>query len=141
MTITADQLANGLSSYLESEVVPLYSGGKQIAIATATIYARKKADTILAAIVGSQLLESLGLVNNQGSIDAGELRLLFDALAESMNIHAGGKLEIDVWPFSGLAFNASDLQKLYSYIVPAGAARPAAVPVVTSGAPVAEVPK
>ena len=125
MKVTTTHLVDGLIAYLDSEIIPNMGViSHQLAAGMVIALVRKKGLAQLDTLLGNQFVLALGVVDDQGLVDAD---LLADALKESMGQYANGKYVLEtkdlLGKFGGLmskwdsfAFGADDVDSAREYI-------------------------
>lgn len=109
--VKPSQVADGIITFAESEMLPALDGWQLWAASAALILASQRAELIVNVLLENKIVSALGLVGKDGMID-------IDAAAEAMKETAKkrGKLEIDLPAFGKVKFSESDFDKLLGYI-------------------------
>ena len=111
MMYNANQVINGLIKYADSEVMTkLPVSGKWI-MGTAINLASDKINNVVETLANNSAAKMLGIVDENGNIDA-------DALIEAMRASAEkyGKMTIEVPIIGKLTFSSADVDMLKTYI-------------------------
>lgn len=111
MTYNADQVMNGLKSYVEAEVMgSLPTSGKWV-VGTIAALATMKAHEIIEELEENQFATMLGIIDENGNIEVDDF---MEALRESAMKY--GKLSIDIPLIGRMTFSQTDIDKLRMYI-------------------------
>lgn len=112
MKYNSEQILNGLISYADHEIIDkLPTSGKWV-VGTAIGMMSNKAEVFVENIKANTIVQMLGIVDEDGMIDA-------DTLISAMRSSADkyGKISVDVPLIGRLSFSSSDVDSLRSYIV------------------------
>lgn len=110
--VSIESIERGLARYIDQELMPSIKadGIKGFAIGTAAALLVKRSGGILREYAKSPLLQQMGLVTTDGSIDLDALRE-----AAASNIPASG-LVVDLPMGITMRFQAGDVDSLYKMI-------------------------
>lgn len=110
--VSIESVERGLARYIDRELMPSVKtdGIKGFAIGTAAALLVKRGGGILREYAKNPLLQQMGLVSPDGSIDLDALRE-----AAASNIPASG-LIVDLPMGITMRFQAGDVDSLYKYI-------------------------
>ena len=104
--VTLHQFADGVKAYVQSNVIPHLPTDRQFVAGVALGVAANKADKIVQKVKDSQLVQTLGLLEDDMLDDDA----LFAAMREQMQRQGGLQIEV---PWIGrLVFNAPDVDAL-----------------------------
>lgn len=110
--VTVQQMQEGVARYLDAELLPKIGGWKKwIAGAAATEYVGKLG-VVVDAIKKKPAVAILGVVTEDGMIDADKLRDAFVNQARS-----SGSVSFDIPLLGTLTIGERDVETLYRYIV------------------------
>lgn len=107
--ITIEQAARGLTSYLDTELLPHLPAGKALMVGTAAALYIRKAPDIARQLIDMPVVKLLGIVDEQGNIDIDEL---YNAVLPQVR----GTFELRVPLVGSLTFDRAEIDKLYSYL-------------------------
>ena len=107
-----EQVAEGLSLFVESELLPAFDGWRMWAAAAALALFHKQSGSIITTLSQNKIISSLGVVDGDGNIDVDSA---IEALKEALRKH--GKLPLDI-PALDISFNFSenDVETLRGYL-------------------------
>ena len=104
--VTLHQFADGVKAYVQSNVIPHLPTDRQFVAGVALGVAANKADKIVQKVRDSQLVQTLGLLEDDMLDDDA----LFAAMREQMQRQGGLQIEV---PWIGrLVFNAPDVDAM-----------------------------
>lgn len=110
MKVTVQQISEGIGRYIDNELMPKVAGIRKWMLGVAGIYAGQMASD---KIVGSSdLLKSVGIMSEDGMIDLDK----FMPYVKSMASQSGPVTE-HISMLGDITFDASDVDKLYQYIL------------------------
>lgn len=112
MKYSGNQIVNGLVSYADHEIIDkLPTTGKWV-VGTAIGLMSERADAVINNLKDNTIVQMLGIVDEDGMIDA-------DTLVNHMKSSADkyGKIYVDVPLIGRLSFSSSDVDSLRNYIV------------------------
>lgn len=110
--ISREQLLNGIISYIDNEIIPQLPTIGKWGIGTLVTLSATRYNEIYNALIVNPLIKSLGIVDDNGSVD-------FDNVATALKKSADkyGKLIIELPVIGTLAFTADDIDKLSIYVI------------------------
>ena len=116
MMATIEQVKRGLSSYIDTEILPAIPGGtvRKVVIGTAAVMLLNNMEKALADAVSNPALRTLGIVTEEGGINV-------DALADALrhNITDDGmRLNLEVMGFrlGDMTFKREDIDRRREHI-------------------------
>lgn len=128
--VTEQQIARGIAAWIDSEFLPMLSGGSKYAAGVAGAMLAKHGEALLRGLKDHEMIRVLGIVTDDG-YELDELRrvMLEQFPAEGIRIDAkqinnligqvmgkwGAILNIRVE--GGVTFHRADVEKLYSFIM------------------------
>lgn len=105
--ISADKVSNGITRYLDAEILPKMPTFKAVAFGTiAALYLRRLPELI------PQIPQSMGITNGADMVDIDTIK---DALYERVK----DQVPIDVPMIGRITFDRSEVDKMYRYIMEA----------------------
>lgn len=111
--VTVDKIEQGVANYLDAELMPQFQGNsvEKVIVGTVASLLIRRTGTIIEGYKDNKLVKMLGIIDDNGAIDA-------DILAEEVkkNIPKEG-IKIDVPILGLLTFHKDDVDKLYDYIM------------------------
>lgn len=110
--ISVDKLIDGLTLFVEREMIPALSGAYLWGAGAALALAVKRAEQLAPIILESPVLAKLGVVGEDGRIDA---EAALDALQTAAKKH--GKITVDIPVFGQFIFADKDVAVLRGYIL------------------------
>ena len=114
MKSSGEQVIKGLVTYIEQEILPAIKGFQQISLGIAVSFIQRKSTEVFADLKKNKLVQSLGLISDDGLID---VDTLLSSVIDSMNKYSGGRLEVDGGALFGkFSFSEPDLHKIHGYI-------------------------
>lgn len=105
--VTLQQFTQGVKSYAQSGIIPHLPGDRQFAAGVAIGLVTNKADAMLQRLKESQMVQLLGLIDENGMVDDDAL---FTAMREQMQRQ--GTLQFDIPWIGRMTFNAQDVDAL-----------------------------
>lgn len=110
--VTINKIEKGVAEYLDNELMPKLpsSGIEKVIVGTAMSLGIRKYGAIIEGYKDNKMVQTLGIMNNEGLVD-------IDILAEEFkkNMPSEG-LKVEVPMLGELKFNKEDVDKLYRYI-------------------------
>jgi len=114
MKVSGEQVIKGVIAYIENDVLPKINGWQKISFGIAISFIQRKSTEMLADLKTNKLIQTLGLISEDGLID---IDTLLSSVIDSMNRYSGGRLEVDGGAMFGkFSFSEQDLHKIYSFI-------------------------
>lgn len=110
MKVTVQQVSEGIGRYIDNELVPKVPGVRKWMLAVAGVYAGKMAGDKISE--NSKLLKSVGIMSEDGMVDIDKFLPYMKSIAAQ-----GGPVTEHIAMLGDITFDASDVDKLYSYIV------------------------
>lgn len=109
--VTAEQLKNGIGTYLQSRLMPRLDGKRQFLLGMVYGLSANKMDELIAQGAQNPVVRALGVVQENGSID---IDALYNAALAQMQ--AQGKVPVEVPLIGTFAFDENDLRELRQMI-------------------------
>ena len=109
--VTIEQVKNGLTKYVDSEILPSISGGKRFALGVGAALAIKNLENTLNKYMNSPVLSALGILDDGSNIDIDKV---YAAATETLT--GMDKFSIDVPMLGVLTFRQGDLDALWAAI-------------------------
>ncbi len=109
--VTYNQVITGITTYIDTEILPQITGFKKLALGVGSGIALKKADNVYKMIKDNKIIHALDLMDNNGNIN---IELLKDELLEKMGEE---KYPIDIPMIGTLKINKNDINKIYDLIL------------------------
>lgn len=113
--VKPEQVAQGVMSYAEAEILPAMQGGQLWAGSAILILLSQRANQMVAALAKDKMFAMLGLVDENGMIDVDAAA---NALKETARKH--GKLTVSLPMFGKFSFGEEDFDALREHITNAG---------------------
>lgn len=113
--VTKDALKNGLLSYIDSDIIPHLSNPGKWGISALIFIFLSKFEVFLNEIQKNSLFKSLGIIDENGMIDAD---LLTNALISSAEKY--GKLTLTIPLLGTFTFLKEDIEKVRDNIIENG---------------------
>lgn len=108
--VTYEQLINGLSKFIDTEIISQLTGNSKVLLGIGAGIALKKGESLFNNLKNNSMIKMLNIINDEGYIDIETLYAEVKKQAQKEII----RLEI---PMVGtLKLNDEDVEKLYSYI-------------------------
>ena len=108
--VTYEQLINGLSKFIDAEIISQLTGNSKVLLGIGAGIALKKGESLFNNLKNNSMIKMLNIINDEGHIDIETLYAEVKKQAQKEII----RLEI---PMVGtLKLNDEDVEKLYSYI-------------------------
>ena len=112
--IPYNQVVNGVTRYIDSEIIPKVNGLPKIAVGIMMAAAVKRGDSIIEQMKAMPVIKMLGIVDDENEID-------IDIIYEETKKHLSREPMRMELPMVGiLTFTESDIDKLYSHIMGGG---------------------
>lgn len=108
--VNAVQVINGLTRYIDKEILTKISGWQGMLLGVMTGVATTKAGAVFDSIAAHPVVRMLGIVDDQGMVD---IDLLHKEFAKQA---AKGPVTIDLPLVGAMIINQTDVEKLYNYI-------------------------
>ena len=105
------QIADGLTLFAESEILPALAGWKLGIAAAAVILFRQRIDRLIPTVADNKIVSALGLSDTDGNID---VEAAAEALKES--IRKAGNLMVDIPLLGTFKFKEVDIDQLLEYM-------------------------
>lgn len=109
--VTYTQVVKGISTYIDTEILPQMTGFKKIALGVGSGIVLKKADNVYNILKENKIIHALDLVDNNGNIN---IELLKDEMLLKMGEE---KYPIEIPMIGTLTINKNDVNKLYDLIL------------------------
>lgn len=109
--VTAEQLKNGIGTYLQSRLMPRLDGKRQFLLGMVYGLSANKMDELIAQGAQNPVVRALGVVQENGTID---IDALYNAALAQMQ--AQGKVPVEVPLLGTFAFDENDLRELRQMI-------------------------
>lgn len=118
MTVTKDQIINGIASFVESEVIPMVDDKTTKIIASVAIKYIKSNKNLLDKLFSNPLVSSVVKADENGKYDLGEF---FEFVEESIKQYGPFPVTIPPIPLISpdekiLSFDSSDVSEIKKYI-------------------------
>ena len=109
MNVTIEQVKNGLSAYIDSEIAPMLEGWERIGFCSAAVLILRKLPLIFDQYKNNNFVKMLGVIDEKDNIDLDALR---DAVASYLK-----EEHIDIPIIKRrMKVTGKDLDKLYNMI-------------------------
>lgn len=109
--VTIEQVKNGLTKYVDEEILPGMTGGKRFALGVYAALAVQNLEQTVMKYKDSPAVAALNVIDSGNNVD---LDRLYDAAAASM---AGmEKFSVDIPLLGVLTLNRTDIDALYQMI-------------------------
>lgn len=105
--VTMQQFVDGAKNFVQTSIIPHLPNDRQFAAGVAIGLVTNKADTMLRRLKDSQMVQMLGLVDENGMVDDDAL---FAAMRDQMQRQGG--LQFDIPWIGRMTFNALDVDAL-----------------------------
>lgn len=107
--VTIEQVQNGVTKYVDSDILPRMTGGKRFALGVYVALAVESLEDTLLKYKDHPALSALNIIDTENNID---IDRLYDAALSAMS----DKLSIDIPMMGVLTLDKKDLGRLYEYI-------------------------
>ena len=112
--VNLSQVQNGIVKYLDSEIVPKINGWQKWVFGALAGTAMSKTTNIFNALKQNEFVKMLEIIDESDMIDIDTLYREFIKQAQK------GPVTFDVPMVGALTLNASDVEKIYRYIMEGG---------------------
>ena len=112
--VTVEQVKNGLTKYVDGEILPNMTGAKKFALGVYMALAAENIGGIIMKYKDNPAIAALNVVDGNGNIDIDRLRTA--AMSVMRN---SGKVSFDIPMLGVLTMNEDDIDALYEYITEA----------------------
>lgn len=109
--VTIEQVKNGLTKYVDSEILPGMSGGRRFALGVYAALAIKNLENTLDKYMRSPAMAALGVLDSGGNIDIDKVYIAATDTLRNME-----KFSVDVPMLGVLTFKQNDLDALLAAI-------------------------
>ena len=109
--ITVEQAKRGLAAYLDAEMLPKLSVGKQWAVGLAVAFELENLPNRIAQAAANPMISGWQVISPNGSIDLDRLYNKLRPIAEK-----SGEAEIPVPVIGPMRISAADIDQLYDYL-------------------------
>ena len=109
--VSYKQLINGLTKYIDAELINQLTGNSRILLGIGAGVALKKSESIYDSLRNNSLIKMLNIIDDTGLIDVETLYSEIKKQAERETIN------IDIPIIGVLSLNQNDIDKLYNYII------------------------
>lgn len=108
--VTYTQLINGLSRYIDAEIINKLTGNSKLLLGVGVGIALKKGENIYKALQENTIIKMLDLIDKDGNID---IDTIIDELRKQARKQA---IEIDIPVVGILKLNEEDITKLQNHV-------------------------
>ena len=108
--VTYTQLINGLSRYIDAEIINKLTGNSKLLLGVGAGIALKKGENIYKALQENAIVKMLDLIDKDGNID---IDTVFEELRKQARKQA---IEIDIPIVGILKLNEEDIIKLQNFV-------------------------
>ena len=109
MKVTVQQISEGVGRYIDNELMPKVPGIRKWMLGIAGIYSGQMIETKIKEY--GSVLKSVGIMSEDGMIDIDKFLPHMKAIASQ-----SGPVTEHIALLGDITFDASDVEKLYSYI-------------------------
>ena len=106
--VTYEQLVNGLTKFIDSEIVNQLTGNQKILLGIGSGVALRKSENIFNALKNNNIIKMLDIVNEEGHID---IETLYQETKKQVKKEV---IRLDIPMIGMLKLNEDDIEKLYS---------------------------
>ena len=111
LMIPYNQVVNGVTKYIDSEILPKVDGWSKIAVGIVLAGAVKKGDAVVEQIKTIPIVKMIGIVDEEDRVDV-------ETIYEEMKKHISREpLRVELPMIGALTFNTDDVEKLYAHIM------------------------
>jgi hypothetical protein len=107
---TYTQVYNGISKYLESDIVSKINGWQKWVVGAGMSMALAKGNEIFEKLKESEMIKTLGLIDDEGNINVDEAYKYLKEQAEKSTITINNAIT------GPITFDKTDVDRLYSFI-------------------------
>ena len=108
--VTYVQLINGLSRYIDNEIINKLTGNSKILLGIGSGIALKKGENIYKLLQENSIIKMLDLIDKDGNID---IETIFEELRKQARKQS---IEIDIPIIGILKLNEEDITKLQTFV-------------------------
>ena len=112
--IPYNQVVNGVTKYIDSEIIPKVEGLSKIAVGIVLAGAVKRGDTVIEQIKAIPIIKMIGIVDDENRVD---IETIYEELKKQVSIEP---LRMELPGVGKVTFTREDVDKLYSHIVGGG---------------------
>jgi hypothetical protein len=112
--IPYNQVVNGVTRYIDSEIVPKVNGFSKLAVAVVLAGAVKNAGNTVEQIKTMPIIKMTGLIDEENMVD---IETIYEELKKQLSIEP---MRIELPGIGAVTFTHDDVDKLYSHIVGGG---------------------
>ena len=105
-----EQVINGLTKFIDNEIISQLSGNQKILLGIGTGVALRKGENIYNGLKNNSMIKMLEIIDEQGNID---IETLYE---ESKKQATKEVIRVDIPMIGTLKLNEEDIEKLYGYI-------------------------
>ena len=108
--VTYTQLINGLSRYIDTEIINKLTGNSKLLLGIGSGIALKKGENIYKLLQENSIIKMLDLIDKDGNID---IETIFEELRKQARKQS---IEIDIPIIGILKLNEEDITKLQTFV-------------------------
>ena len=108
--VTYTQLINGLSRYIDNEIINKLTGNSKLLLGIGSGIALKKGENIYKLLQENSIIKMLDLIDKDGNID---IETIFEELRKQARKQS---IEIDIPIIGILKLNEEDITKLQTFV-------------------------
>lgn len=112
--IPYNQVVNGVTKYIDSEILPKVDGWSKIAVGIVLAGAVKKGDAVVEQIKTIPIVKMIGIVDEENRVD---IEVIYEELKKQVSVEP---LRMELPGVGKVTFTREDVDKLYSHIVGGG---------------------
>ena len=112
--IPYNQVVNGVTKYIDSEILPKVDGWSKIAVGIVLAGAVKKGDAVVEQIKTIPIVKMIGIVDEENRVD---IEVIYEELKKQVSVEP---LRMELPGVGKVTFTCEDVDKLYSHIVGGG---------------------
>ena len=112
--IPYNQVVNGVTKYIDSEILPKVEGLSKIVVGVVLAGAVKKGDALVEQIKAIPIVKMIGIVDDENRVD---IETIYEELKEQV---AKEPLHMELPGVGKVTFTHEDVDKLYSHIMGGG---------------------
>lgn len=107
--VTYEQVMNGLTKFIDAEIISQLSGNQKILLGIGSGVALRKGENLYNGLKNNSMIKMLGIINEDGI----DIETLYEEAKKQTQKEA---IRVDIPMVGTLKLNGEDIEKLYSYI-------------------------